>query len=164
MIVNHYINGAYCVVKLRSNNKTTSSLVERMSIKMNEMFFSRPTSSSSPSSLTTTQAITSSSSSTSCKPAICLSAKSIRSNQACANQRVAQTDLVGEILKYALVEASSSAAVFLRKAVPDSVTYMQCSWCFTLLDDRVDELKMHIIETHVYNETLNKCLVCCYCR
>lgn len=153
MIINHYINGSYCLVKLRNqqSSKSTSStsLIERMSIKMNEIFFSRPTSTDSDSST--------------CKPLNCLSSKSIRSNQACNNKRVSLNDLVGEILKYGQIESSSSVATFVKNKIPD-LTFLQCSLCFTLLDDHPDQLKMHIINTHVYNETLNKCMVCCYCR
>lgn len=131
---------------------------------MNEVFFGRPNASSSSSSFTAVSSGNSITIESECKPLNCLSSKSIRSNQACNNKRVSQKDLIGEILKYAQVEPTSSAAVFLKTAVPDGACFLQCSLCFALLDDHPDELKAHIVRTHVYNESLNKCMVCCYCR
>lgn len=172
MIVNHFVNGSYCLLKLRNttntpNNKqsqATIPLLERMSTKMNEIFFGRPTSSATGSNSSTS--ISSSAASVlSCKACNCLSSKSIRSNQACNNKRVSQSDLIAEILKYAQLEANSSAAVYLKsQADLNEMSYLQCSLCFTLLNDHPDDLKMHIVETHVYNDSLNKCMVCCYCK
>lgn len=155
------MTGSYCLLKLRNQQAAaptrpgTTSLAERMSVKMNEMFFGRSASSAAINSSLKSAA--------SCKPLNCLSSKSIRSNLACNNKRVSQSDLIADIIKFAQIESGSNAATFLKSSVPEKC-FLQCSLCFTLLNDHPDELKMHIVKTHVYNQLLNKCMVCCYCR
>jgi hypothetical protein len=163
-IVNYFVNGTCSLVKLR--NYKQNSLIDRMSSKMNEIFFSRTNSSNSSSMAASTSASSSGNKvNNGCKSFNCLSSKSIRSNQACNNKRIAQTDLINEILKYAqVVETSGSASNVVNRGLGSSdLSYLQCSLCFSLLADP-DELKLHIVQTHVYNDNLNKCMVCCYCR
>lgn len=140
IIVNYFVQGQFKPPR----SSTASSLVERISTKMSETFFGRA--------------------SGECKPFSCLTSKSIGSNLACNNKRVSRADIVAEILKYTqLDDARTARAKALIKSA-DPANFLQCTLCYSLLGDHPDELKMHIVQSHVYNNTLNKCMVCCYCR
>ena len=155
-IIAYYVNGTYSLVKLDDSKQKTKtiSLINSMNSKMNEIFFSHR------SNMSRQQ----------CQSFNFLSSKSIRSND--DNAVVRRADLIREILKYVQLEGQATMSLLSQQLnqeldededEDEEISFWQCSLCFNLLSDS-DELRIHIVQTHLYNDRFNKCIVCCYCR